>query len=504
MLREYAGVPSPLYDATKLGERAGARILLKREDLNHTGAHKIRNVLGQALLTSRMGKRRMIAETGAGQHGVATATAAAYLGLECTVYMGEVDTERQALNVARMQLLGAEVIPVTSGSRTLKDAINEAIRDWVATVDHTAYCFGTAAGPHPFPAMVRDFCRGIGDEARAQCLELTGALPDTVAACVGGGSNAIGIFTAFLDDESVDLFGFEAGGEGVDTARHAATIWAGEVGVLHGARTYVLQDEDGQTVESHSISAGLDYPGVGPQHAHLAQTGRATYRPVTDAAAMDAFSLLARTEGIIPAIESAHAVAGALELAKERPGSTILVNLSGRGDKDMGTAIEWFGLGQASPDGTPEPASRGADRRGREVTSVGTPGPSTGPSTARAFDRTRAEGRAALVGYLPAGFPDVPGAIEALKVMVDSGCDVIEVGLPYSDPVMDGPTIQAAAQRALEGGVRTSDVIRTVEAVAATGTPTVVMTYWNPVRTAPAVGCGAVRAPTWPVPGERA
>jgi tryptophan synthase beta chain len=357
MLREYAGVPSVLYDATKLSELAGARILLKREDLNHTGAHKIRNVLGQALLTKRMGKTRMIAETGAGQHGVATATAAAYLGLECTVYMGEVDTERQALNVARMQLLGAEVIPVTSGSRTLKDAINEAIRDWVASVDHTAYCFGTAAGPHPFPAMVRDFCRGIGDEARVQCLELTGALPDSVVACVGGGSNAIGLFTAFLEDESVDIFGFEAGGDGVETPRHAATIWAGEVGVLHGARTYVLQDEDGQTVESHSISAGLDYPGVGPQHAHLAQTGRATYRPVTDTDAMDAMALLARTEGIIPAIESAHAVAGALELAKERPGSTILVNLSGRGDKDMGTAIEWFGLGQASPDGTPEPAT---------------------------------------------------------------------------------------------------------------------------------------------------
>src|SRR6187200_2013110 len=357
MLREYAGVPSALYDATRLSEHAGARILLKREDLNHTGAHKIRNVLGQALLTSRMGKRRMIAETGAGQHGVATATAAAYLGLECTVYMGEVDTERQALNVARMQLLGAEVIPVTSGSRTLKDAINEAIRDWVATVDHTAYCFGTAAGPHPFPAMVRDFCRGIGDESRAQCLELTGALPDSVVACVGGGSNAIGLFSAFLDDPSVAIHGYEAGGDGVDTARHAATIWAGQVGVLHGARTYVLQDEDGQTVESHSISAGLDYPGVGPQHAHLAQTGRATYRPVTDQAAMEAFSLLARTEGIIPAIESAHAVAGALELAKERPGSTILVNLSGRGDKDMGTAIEWFGLGQTSPEVTPEPAT---------------------------------------------------------------------------------------------------------------------------------------------------
>jgi tryptophan synthase beta chain len=348
MLREYAGVPSLLYDATRLSEVAGARILLKREDLNHTGAHKIRNVLGQALLAKRMGKTRMIAETGAGQHGVATATAAAYLGLECVVYMGEVDTRRQALNVARMRLLGAEVRAVASGSRTLKDAINEAIRDWVASVDHTAYCFGTAAGPHPFPAMVRDFCRGIGDEARAQCLELTGALPDVVTACVGGGSNAIGLFTAFLGDADVRIVGFEAGGEGVDTPRHAATITAGDIGVLHGARTYVLQDDDGQTIESHSISAGLDYPGVGPEHAHLAKSGRADYLPVTDAEAMDALALLARTEGIICAIESAHAVAGSLKLARESPGSTILVNLSGRGDKDMETTTAWFGLGDAA------------------------------------------------------------------------------------------------------------------------------------------------------------
>ena len=347
MLREYAGAPSLLYDATKLSEVAGARVLLKREDLNHTGAHKIRNVLGQALLTKRMGKTRVIAETGAGQHGVATATACAYLGLDCVVYMGEVDTQRQALNVARMQLLGAEVVAVKSGSRTLKDAINEAIRDWVATVDHTAYVFGTAAGPHPFPSLVRSFCRGIGDEARAQCLELTGALPDAVTACVGGGSNAIGIFAGFVDEPEVRLYGFEAGGEGFPGLRHAATISAGEFGVLHGARTFVLQDEDGQTVESHSISAGLDYPGVGPEHAYLAETGRATYRPVTDAAAMEAFALLSRTEGIIPAIESAHAVAGTLELAKEMPGSTLLVNLSGRGDKDMGTAVDYFGLGQA-------------------------------------------------------------------------------------------------------------------------------------------------------------
>jgi tryptophan synthase beta chain len=347
LLREYAGTPSLLFEATKLSEVAGARILLKREDLLHTGAHKIRNVLGQALLTKRMGKTRVIAETGAGQHGVATATACAYLGLDCVVYMGEVDTERQALNVARMQLLGAEVVAVKSGSRTLKDAINEAIRDWVATVDHTAYVFGTAAGPHPFPSLVRSFCRGIGDEARAQCLDLTGALPDAVTACVGGGSNAIGMFAGFIDDPSVQLFGFEAGGDGFPGKRHAATISAGEFGVLHGARTFVLQDEDGQTVESHSISAGLDYPGVGPEHAFLAESGRATYRPVTDAAAMDAFSLLSRTEGIIPAIESAHAVAGTLELAKEMPGRTLLVNLSGRGDKDMGTAVEYFGLGKA-------------------------------------------------------------------------------------------------------------------------------------------------------------
>jgi tryptophan synthase beta chain len=357
LLQNYAGVPSMLYEAHRLSDLVGARVLLKREDLNHTGAHKIRNVLGQALLTKRMGKKRVIAETGAGQHGVASATAAAYLGLDCTVYMGEVDTERQALNVARMQLLGAEVVPVRSGSRTLKDAINEALRDWVASVDHTAYLFGTAAGPHPFPSLVLSFVRGIGDEARRQCLDLTGRLPDAVAACVGGGSNAIGLFAAFLDDAEVAVYGYEPGGDGVETGRHAATIHAGDVGVLHGARTYVLQDEDGQTVESHSISAGLDYPGVGPQHAHLAASGRATYLPVTDKAAMEAMALLARTEGIIPAIESAHAIAGVVELAKERPGQTILVNLSGRGDKDMGTALDYFGLGKARPVADPQAAT---------------------------------------------------------------------------------------------------------------------------------------------------
>ncbi|PRY62290.1 tryptophan synthase subunit beta [Glycomyces artemisiae] len=341
--REYGNLPSPLYLAERLSEEAGVEVWLKREDLNHTGAHKIRNVLGQALLTKRMGKTRIIAETGAGQHGVASATAAAYFGLECTVYMGEEDTRRQALNVARMRLLGAEVVPVTTGSRTLKDAMNEALREWVATVDGTHYLIGSVGGPHPFPMLVRDYCRGIGDEARAQFLERTGALPDVVAACVGGGSNAMGIFTAFLDDD-VKLYGFEAGGDGYDTGRHAATITAGQIGVLHGARTFVLQNEDGQTIESHSISAGLDYPGVGPEHAHLAATGRAHYEPVDDAEAMAALEKLARTEGIICAIESAHGLAGALRLAKGlEPGARVLVNLSGRGDKDMGNVVEYYG-----------------------------------------------------------------------------------------------------------------------------------------------------------------
>ncbi|TYL50803.1 tryptophan synthase subunit beta [Agromyces mariniharenae] len=344
--RSYTGRPSIITEVPRFAAHAGgARIILKREDLNHTGSHKINNVLGQALLTKRIGKTRVIAETGAGQHGVATATAAALFGLECTIYMGEVDTERQALNVARMRLLGAEVVAVKAGSRTLKDAINEAMRDWVTNVATTNYIFGTVAGPHPFPEMVRDFQKVIGEEARQQVLDLTGSLPTAVTACVGGGSNAIGIFHAFLDDADVRLVGYEAGGEGVDTERHAATITKGRPGVLHGARSYLLQDEDGQTIESHSISAGLDYPGVGPEHAWLAAIGRAEYLPVTDAAAMEALRLLTRTEGIIPAIESAHALAGTLELGRELgPDATILVSLSGRGDKDMDTAAKYFDL----------------------------------------------------------------------------------------------------------------------------------------------------------------
>lgn len=344
--RTYTGRPSIITEAPRFAEHAGgARILLKREDLNHTGSHKINNVLGQALLTKRMGKKRIIAETGAGQHGVASATAAALMGLECVVYMGEEDTKRQALNVARMKLLGAQVVPVTSGSRTLKDAINEAMRDWVTNVESTHYLLGTVAGPHPFPTMVRDFHRIIGVEARAQVLELTGKLPDAVLACVGGGSNAIGIFHPFIDDVSVALIGLEAGGDGVMSGRHAATISGGTPGVLHGTRSYVLQDENGQTVESHSISAGLDYPGVGPEHAFLHDIGRAQYREITDAEAMHAFALLCKTEGIIPAIETAHALAGAMQVGQEMgPSATLLINLSGRGDKDVSTAAEYFGI----------------------------------------------------------------------------------------------------------------------------------------------------------------
>ncbi|MFE0749883.1 tryptophan synthase subunit beta [Gordonia sp. NPDC058843] len=349
--RDYAGRPSPLYEARRLSEHAGgARLFLKREDLNHTGSHKINNVLGQALLAQRMGKHRIIAETGAGQHGVATATACALLGLECVIYMGRVDTDRQALNVARMRLLGAEVIAVDNGSATLKDAINEAMRDWVTNAHNTYYCFGTAAGPHPFPVMVRDLQRIVGLEARVQILDKAGRLPDAVTACVGGGSNAIGIFHPFIDDADVRLVGFEAAGDGVETGRHAATFTGGTPGAFQGAYSYLLQDDDGQTIESHSISAGLDYPGVGPEHAYLKDTGRAEYRPITDTEAMDALALLSRREGIIPAVESAHAVAGALKLGQELgEGAIIVVSLSGRGDKDVDTAARWFGLFDAPP-----------------------------------------------------------------------------------------------------------------------------------------------------------
>jgi len=342
LLQEYVGRPTPLYFARRLTEYlGGAKIYLKREDLAHTGAHKINNTLGQALLTKRMGKPRVIAETGAGQHGVATATAAALLGLECVIYMGELDMERQRLNVFRMKLLGAEVVPVRSGSRTLKDAINEALRDWVTNVRTTHYVLGSVAGPHPFPKMVRYFQSVIGREAKQQILEREGRLPDYVVACVGGGSNAIGIFWAFLPHEEVHLIGVEAAGKGLETGEHAASLCAGSVGVLHGAKTFVLQDEDGQILDTHSISAGLDYPAVGPEHAFLKARGRARYVAVTDEEALAAFELLAKTEGILPALEPAHALAYACQLARKLPKETIiLVNLSGRGDKDVEVVMQ--------------------------------------------------------------------------------------------------------------------------------------------------------------------
>ena len=345
-LAHYVGRPSPLYHAERWSrELGGAQIYLKREDLNHTGAHKINNTIGQALLAKRMGKTRIIAETGAGQHGVASATVAARLGLECVVYMGAEDIERQAPNVYRMKLLGAEVVPVTSGSRTLKDALNEAMRDWVTNVDNTFYIIGTVAGPHPYPAMVRDFQSVIGREARQQIQEMAGRLPDALIACVGGGSNAIGLFHPFLEDESVEIYGVEAAGFGLETGRHAAPLCAGKPGVLHGNRTYLMESADGQIIETHSVSAGLDYPGVGPEHAWLKDTGRAKYVAVTDEEAMQGFHALTQIEGIIPALESSHALAYAMKLAPTLSSDKILlINLSGRGDKDINTVARLEGI----------------------------------------------------------------------------------------------------------------------------------------------------------------
>jgi tryptophan synthase beta chain len=345
-LRLYVGRPSPLYPAKRLTEKwGGARVYLKREDLNHTGAHKVNNTIGQALLARHMGKRRVIAETGAGQHGVATATVAARFGMQCVVYMGAEDIRRQAINVYRMKLLGAEVVPVTSGSKTLKDALNEAMRDWVTNVESTFYVIGTVAGPHPYPMMVRDFQSVIGREVRYQIMEFEGRLPDALVACVGGGSNAMGLFYPFLEDEAVKIYGVEAAGEGIATGKHAATLCAGRPGVLHGNRTYLLETNDGQIIETHSISAGLDYPGVGPEHAWLKDSGRAQYAAITDREALDAFHELTRVEGIMPALESSHAIAYAKKLARELgKDKVIVVNLSGRGDKDIHTVANLEGI----------------------------------------------------------------------------------------------------------------------------------------------------------------
>ncbi len=443
LFRAVVGRPTPLFEATRLSEVVGARVLLKREDLAHTGAHKINNTVGQVLLAVRMGKTRIIAETGAGQHGVATATACAYFGLPCVVYMGAVDVERQHLNVVRMELLGAEVIPVEAGTATLKDAVNEALRDWVTNVEDTHYVIGSVVGPHPYPDMVASLQQVIGEEARRQCLQLTGALPDAVVACVGGGSNAIGLFRGFYSDDEVRLIGVEAGGEGGDGA-HGASITRGSPGILHGARSMLLQTESGQIAHAHSISAGLDYPGVGPEHAALAESGRASYISITDAEALDAFGVLSRTEGIIPALEPAHAIA---HLLKDGAGmGTVLVGLSGA--RGQGCRF-------------------GCRRIGKGVTTL-----------LRHLEARRSEGRKLLVPYFMAGVPDR----RTFSSLLDATeADAIEVGIPFSDPLMDGPVVAMAGERALANGIGAPEAIDLV-AHAPAGPPRLLMTYYNPIH----------------------
>lgn len=447
LLARYVGRPTPLYRARRLEQVWGLdELYLKREDLCHTGAHKINNALGQVLLAARMGKRRIIAETGAGQHGVATATAAALLGLECCVYMGRVDTHRQRLNVVRMRMLGAEVRPVDSGIGTLKDALNEAIRDWVTNVADTHYVIGTAAGPAPYPEIVAQLQLVIGDEARAQMLDEAGRLPAAVVACIGGGSNAIGMFRAFLDDAEVDLIGVEAGGEGIDSGRHGASLTQGQPGVLHGTYSYLLQTEDGQVAEPHSISAGLDYPGVGPEHSHLRDTGRVQYVAATDAEALEAFQTCSRAEGIIPALESSHALALVAREGAARAGE-------GR----CFCACRAEGIRTSTRPGRPWASmSEGAQR------------------IRRAFAEA---GRPLFMPYVLGGYPTLDRAAEHLAAVVPHA-DLIELGIPFSDPMADGPTIQAAGQQALDNGVRPEQVIELAEDHRG-GPPIVVMTYLN-------------------------
>lgn len=470
LLRDYVGRESPLYLARRLSDAlGGARIYLKREDLNHTGAHKINNVIGQALLARRMGKTRLIAETGAGMHGVATATVAALLGLPCEVYMGAVDVARQAPNVERMRALGATVHAVENGSRTLKDAMNEAIRDWAASAEHTFYVIGTVAGPAPYPEMVRAFQSVIGTEARRQCLEKTGRLPDEVIACVGGGSNAMGIFSGFLDDKGVRLTGVEAGGHGLASGEHAASINGGSVGVLHGCKTKLLQTPEGQVIEAYSASAGLDYPGVGPEHCFLADTGRVRYAVCDDAPAVRAFDALCRYEGIIPALESSHALAEAIRLAPTLPREAILVVcLSGRGDKDMGNIAAWKAT-------HPEYAGTGLDESAHATPAVcvhAAPagarlrvrlGPSRlAPRGARlraAFARAEKEGRPARVFFMTVGFPSLAESETVMETLIEGGADVLELGVPFSDPIADGAVIQSASQQALRNGVTVADTL---------------------------------------------
>ncbi len=454
LLHNYVGRPSPLYHASRLSEAAGHPVYLKREDLNHTGAHKINNALGQALLAKRMGKRRIIAETGAGQHGVASATACALLDLECVVYMGTEDMRRQKPNVERMGLLGARVEPVEAGARTLKEAVSAAIRDWVANVETTHYIIGSCVGPAPYPALVRDLQRVIGDEARAQVLQDAGRLPERVIACVGGGSNSIGIFIPFVADEAVELIGVEAAGEGLDSGRHGAPLTVGgRGGVLHGAYSAIMQDEDGQILEAHSISAGLDYPGSGPEHAWLRDQGRARYVGITDEQALQAFGRLARLEGIIPALESAHALAWVLE----NPGSELdVVCLSGRGDKDLAEALAALELLVMA-------IGDGVER------------------IAEAFAAARADGRrAALMPYLMGGFPDLETSRAIALAYADAGADLVELGVPFSDPLADGPVIHAADTAALRAGATLPAVLEVARVISGR-VPVIVMCYANPI-----------------------
>ena len=521
--QDYSGRPTPLYHARRLGERLGLKnVYLKREDLNHTGAHKINNALGQVLLAVRMGKKRIIAETGAGQHGVAVATVAAAFGLKCRVYMGEEDMKRQSLNVFRMRLLGAEVTPVSSGSKTLKDATNEAIRDWVTNVETTHYVIGSVVGPHPYPRMVRDFQSVIGIEAREQILKERGCLPDYLVACVGGGSNAIGLFYPFLHDEGVQMIGVEAAGEGIDTKRHAASLTAGTKGILHGSLSFLLQDDDGQVQIAHSISAGLDYPGVGPEHAYLKETGRAQYVAVTDEEALMAFRLLTETEGIIPALESAHALAYLPGLARYiDKNAIIIVNLSGRGDKDVETVaailerkeMDRLGSSQGASGAVGASGASGAFQlSGGAVPTAWTSAPYTsisritsppaslekpeesriatashssdlpGARLERHLRKLRETGGKGVIPFITAGDPDPSTTIAVAVAVANAGADAIEIGFPFSDPLADGPVIQAASQRALAGGFHIEQAWEIGRAIRQkTDVPLIAFTYYNPV-----------------------
>lgn len=487
LLCEYAGRPTPLYFAKNLSRSCGANIFLKREDLLHGGAHKTNNALGQAVLAKRMGKKRIIAETGAGQHGVAVAMACALLNLQAEIYMGEVDMERQKPNVDRMRLLGAVVHPVTGGGRTLKDAINEALRDWVSNLRTTHYLLGTAAGPHPFPTMVKYFQRIIGEEARRQMQQKPGVLPDFVVACVGGGSNAIGIFAGFENDPSVQLVGVEPAGKGLTTKEHGAVLALGTPGCLHGMKSYVLQTEDGQILETHSLSAGLDYPSVGPEHAQLKQLGRAVYDSATDEEAVCAFEELSRQEGIIPALESSHAIAHAQKIAKQYPGANILVNLSGRGDKDLEHVARYRQNNPTGDTASPGPVltspPSAAEPAHRQSTRDLPPKVSHADRYAQLAQRLQKEGSKAFVPFTVIGWPSAEKSLDLIESMIAAGADALELGIAFSEPVADGPVIQQAVNETLASGFSVDDALAIIAKVriAHEELPIGLLVYYNVV-----------------------